>query len=202
MPVVNDAATQALRRRTLLAAALCAAVVLALLLVGTLLIQDRGAPVAQRVGRSTLTELPVSSGHGAVAGKPAYPFSATDLSGRRVRLADFAGKPLVVTFFASWCAPCAAEAPTLRQAALHYGGRVAVVSVASGDSPAAARRFADRYRWSWPVVADSRYVLARGFGVIGTPMTVVISSRGAVAAVLYGPVTSGQLGASLKTLLA
>jgi thiol-disulfide isomerase/thioredoxin len=139
------------------------------------------------------------SGH---TGAPAYPFSAAAIGGRQVRLADYAGRPLVITFFASWCAPCAKDAPTLRSVAARYGHRVGFLAVAAGDTQRPAEAFARRYGWTWPVVVDSNYQLTRDFHIFGTPMTVVVNGRGRIATVFAGAVKAGQLTTALNRLVA
>jgi thiol-disulfide isomerase/thioredoxin len=135
-------------------------------------------------------------------GTPAYPFSAAAIGGRHVQLADYAGRPLVITFFASWCAPCAKDAPTLRSIAARYGHRVGFLAVAAGDTQRPAETFARRYGWSWPVVVDTNYQLTREFHIFGTPMTVVVNPRGRIATVFAGAVKVGQLTSALNRLVA
>jgi len=193
-PVTDPA--RALHRQTVLVALCSAAALLVVLVAGTALALGQApSPSAARTSG-------LGPGIGAsAAGRPAYPFAATALNGHRLRLTDFRGRPLVVNFFASWCPPCAKEAPTLRAMSAHYGNTVAFVSLATGDTAAAARRFANKYRWSWPVVLDADFGLAHAFGVPGTPTTVVIDRRGRIAVVFYGPITVSRLTAVLNGLL-
>jgi thiol-disulfide isomerase/thioredoxin len=75
------------------------------------------------------------------AGRPAPAASFTGADGRDVSLNDFAGRPLLVNLWATWCAPCKAEMPTLDALAALEEGRVSVIAVSQdlqGRKPVAA----------------------------------------------------------------
>src|SRR5438105_4675193 len=61
---------------------------------------------------------------------PAVAFDATTTTGRRVSLASYRGKPLVINFFAAWCDPCKREAPQFARLENRYGSRINLLSVA------------------------------------------------------------------------
>lgn len=65
----------------------------------------------------------------AYAGKPAPDVVFTGADGRDVTLADFAGRPLLVNIWATWCAPCKAEMPTLDALAALEAGNISVIVV-------------------------------------------------------------------------
>lgn len=74
--------------------------------------------------------------HRNFAGKPAPSTVFNDPIGRAVKLADFKGKPVLVNLWASWCAPCVKELPTLDQ--LARTGRVEVLAVSQDSGPHAS----------------------------------------------------------------
>jgi thiol-disulfide isomerase/thioredoxin len=78
-----------------------------------------------------------ASPSGNVTDPAKFDLPAIDGPGR-VRLADFAGKPVVVNFFASWCGPCQQELPDLAAAAKKLTGKVAFVAVNSKELSASA----------------------------------------------------------------
>ena len=98
------------------------------------------------------------------------------------------GRPAVVNFWATWCAPCLEEMPTL--AGLHeaMGDEVAVVVVATGrnDPERAAGILAETGADALIDLRDPRGLLGRGVGVVGLPTTLVLDARGREVARLQG----------------
>src|SRR6185312_3906257 len=87
---------------------------------------------------------PSSVRHGAPGpGVIAPAFDVAKLNGPgRIRLADYAGRPVVLTFWASWCISCHQEFPRLRQlAAEHRGSDLAIIGITYRDIPSDSRAF-------------------------------------------------------------
>ncbi|HOZ32910.1 MAG TPA: TlpA disulfide reductase family protein, partial [Tabrizicola sp.] len=91
-------------------------------------------------------------------------------------LADYTGKWVVLNFWATWCAPCRREMPSLDrlQAAMP---EIAVVPVATGRNavPGIERFFAEAGVTGLPILRDPTSTLARGMGVMGLPVTVILN---------------------------
>lgn len=87
-------------------------------------------------------------------GEPAPPLEATDLDGKPWRLADQRGKVVLVYFWATWCSPCVASQPGLRDhfAALRKNDRFAMVSISQDEKEFTLRRFIERLPLPWPQV--------------------------------------------------
>ena len=77
-------------------------------------------------------------GDGRVA--PAFDLESLSDEGDRVTLAEYAGAPVVLNFWASWCAPCVKEMPLLERAHQRYGDEVRFVGIDGNDSRRLARR--------------------------------------------------------------
>jgi cytochrome c biogenesis protein CcmG/thiol:disulfide interchange protein DsbE len=104
-----------------------------------------------------------------------------DLDGRRVRLADHRGTPVLVNFWASWCVPCRREFPLLKEA---QGGGVDVLGVVFDDTVDAARSFMREQGATWPALQDPGGRIAAAYGVgfrPGLPVTVAIDRDGVLA---------------------
>ncbi len=117
---------------------------------------------------------------------PDVAFTAAD--GSQATLADYAGKPVVLNFWATWCAPCRAEMPHLSALQDVMGDRAAVLTVATGrNSPEAINRFFEEIGvTNLPKALDPQQQLARAFGVLGLPVTVVLDAQGREVARLQG----------------
>lgn len=113
----------------------------------------------------------------------------TDPDGGTHSLADYRGKVVLLNFWATWCAPCREEMPSLDALQAQLGGKdFQVVAVASGHNPAPAiRKFLDEAAvTNLPVLLDPRQALARDMGVMGMPVTVLIDRDGNEIARLMG----------------
>ena len=111
------------------------------------------------------------------------------IDGAPADLSDYAGDVVVLNFWATWCAPCKAEMPSLQRLADATAGQgVAVVTMAFGrHNPAAMARFWDEVgATTLPLHRDPTTDLARALGVRGLPHTVVLDPRGMVVAQLTG----------------
>ena len=135
----------------------------------------------------------------ALVGKPlpalALPASVATHPGMTTRAT---GKPRLINVFASWCVPCAAEAPQL--AALRQAG-VAIEGVAIRDAPADTMAFLQRYGDPYAAIGDDRdgrFQLS--IGSSGVPETFVIDARGRIALQHVGPIMDDDVPGILAAL--
>ena len=113
----------------------------------------------------------------------------TDADGGEHRFADWQGKVLLVNFWATWCAPCREEMPSLDALEAELGGEdFAVLTIAAGRNPVPAihKFFDEQQIANLPVLRDERQVLARSMGVMGLPVTVLIDRDGMEIARVIG----------------
>jgi cytochrome c biogenesis protein CcmG, thiol:disulfide interchange protein DsbE len=119
-----------------------------------------------------------------------------------LRLADLAGQPVVVNFWASWCLPCREEAEVLERFAQEYGPRgVAFVGVNVWDSADKARAFLAEYTVTYPNGLDVGGGAAIDFGLTGLPETFFVDRDGRLVRKFIGPVTDRALRAAVEELL-
>ena len=117
--------------------------------------------------------------------KPAPALAGTDpITGKRVSLAQWKGKPLLVNLWGSWCNPCRAEAKELRAFLAHHPGSVLGIDVE--DSKAGAKSFQQRYRIHFPTLYDPADVLVGRLKAPGTPTTYFLDRKHRIVAALYG----------------
>ena len=109
--------------------------------------------------------------------------------GSDMTLADLQGHYSLVNFWATWCAPCRHEMPSLNALQKEFGGETfQVVTIATGRNNAAGidRFFREESIDSLPKHTDPDQYLARGMSVLGLPMTIVLNPEGQEIACLRG----------------
>ena len=112
-----------------------------------------------------------------------------------------AGTPVVVNVWASWCAPCRAEAPLLARAAKRYRGKVTFLGVLSRDSPDAGLKFMRTYRLAYPSVLDATSEISPFLQVNGLPTTFVFDRHGSLVTRVFGGISEQRLAASIDESL-
>ena len=101
------------------------------------------------------------------------------LTGEAVRLSDYAGKVIVLNFWASWCFPCRYEMPYLQKIHDRFEDRgLVVVAVAVDDELEPARAFQAKYGFTFPMLFDADGVSKRALSVAGVPETYIIDRSG------------------------
>jgi thiol-disulfide isomerase/thioredoxin len=138
-----------------------------------------------------------SGGGNDSTGRQAPPLPAKALRPPAVDLADLRGRPALVDFFASWCGPCAEEAPTLRKLSQDLGDKATIVAVDWDDGDAAARVFVHKHGWTFPVLADTTGTAGEKYGLVGLPTSFVLDSQGRIVATFRGPQSEAQLRQAL-----
>jgi cytochrome c biogenesis protein CcmG/thiol:disulfide interchange protein DsbE len=113
-------------------------------------------------------------------------------------LAGTGGRGALVVFWASWCGPCAQEAPALERFSRSRVGRGRIVGVDWSDPElTAARSFIRRYGWSFPNLRDSEGTVGIAYRLTGLPTTFVIDAHGRIRAALRGPQSARSLERAL-----
>jgi cytochrome c biogenesis protein CcmG, thiol:disulfide interchange protein DsbE len=153
------------------------------------------ALVLLAIGGVVAAEIATSGSGQSTRPAPALPKQV--LAGPRVDLASLRGKPAVINFWASWCAPCRQEAPELRRFAGQIGHRATLVGVDWNDRPDNARAFITESHWHYPVLRDPSGSTGTAYGLNGLPTTFVLNARGQIVQKLQGPQTTSTLNAAL-----
>ena len=115
-------------------------------------------------------------------------------------LAGAKGRPAVVVFWASWCGPCAEEAPALERFSHSSLGRGRIVGVDWSDALSGARAFIKRYSWTFPNVRDAEGLVGNAYRLTGLPTTFVIDAHERIRAVLRGAQSQRSLQRALASV--
>lgn len=134
-------------------------------------------------------------------------FAATlnDLDDKPVALERYKGKPLVVNFWARWCAPCRAEIPELIKYRASHKGKVEILGIGIEDRAEPAKEFARAYDMTYPVFVakDQGIPLMQTLGNTkgGLPYTLFIDRHGNVVQKKMGLIKKADLDAVTEKLL-
>ena len=144
--------------------------------------------------------------HSAPEPVPTEAFDLEDNGGKGT-LADYAGKYVLLNFWATWCAPCRKEMPMLSDLQTEFGGDTfEVVTIATGrNNPAGIVKFFDDIGVdNLPRHQDPKQKLAAQMGIFGLPITVLIDPEGREIARLRGDAdwSSDSAKAIIAALLA
>jgi thiol-disulfide isomerase/thioredoxin len=158
-------------------------------------------------GGSSIAEESFVSGNGSVSYiKPSDRIAAPALSGMTLSGKNYTfnvGQVAVVNVWASWCAPCRAEAPTLAALSEKYTD-VAFMGILTRDNPVNAEAFARRFALPYPTLIDDSVLIGfrKSLPANAIPSTVLIDKRGDVAARISGEVTFASLSELIERVSA
>ncbi len=124
---------------------------------------------------------------------PAFSLPALGHSGQQVSLSGYAGRPLIVNFFASWCTPCQQETPLLAKFYRAEHGKVALVGLDENDVSAHAMSFTRAEGVTYPVGWDPQLSAASAYGVGGLPQTFFLDAKHRIVDRIFGAVTTADL---------
>ena len=141
-------------------------------------------------------ELIVSGANGGTA-------YLSDLEGLPVTLTQLRGKAVWLNFWASWCPPCQAETPVLRDLATRYRDRgLVVVGIAVQESsPQNVAAYAAKYQLGYTIAPDSTGEIFRTYRLYGLPTQFFIGPEGAIRAIVPAPLTERAAIAQIEAIL-
>jgi cytochrome c biogenesis protein CcmG/thiol:disulfide interchange protein DsbE len=134
-------------------------------------------------------------------GAPAFTLSVLGHSGTHISLAGFAGRPLIINFFASWCEPCRTETPRLARFYRAAHGSITLIGIDANDKASAAVKFTSAAGVSYPVAFDPYPMHTTiSYGVVALPQTFFLDARHRIVKIIRGAVTDQELKAGVAEI--
>jgi cytochrome c biogenesis protein CcmG/thiol:disulfide interchange protein DsbE len=125
-----------------------------------------------------------------------------DLEGNPIRLADFAGKPLWIVFWATWCIPCQQEAPDILAAYhAHRGNDLAVLAIDVQEPAAAVREYALSHGLDYAIGLDPTAAVKDLYGAWGLPSHFFLDGNGVIRDRYLGQLVRGRMEEHLQSII-
>ncbi|HYM82587.1 MAG TPA: TlpA disulfide reductase family protein [Candidatus Dormibacteraeota bacterium] len=130
-------------------------------------------------------------------------YQLTDLEGKPVRLADLRGRGVWIDFWASWCPPCQAETPVVRDVAAAYASKgLTVIGISVQETSVDdVRAYAQRYGLGYTVAADLSADIFHAYRVYALPTQFFIGPDGVIRDVVQGPLDMAGATAEVERIL-
>jgi cytochrome c biogenesis protein CcmG, thiol:disulfide interchange protein DsbE len=150
------------------------------------------------------------SATGGLIPAPQKGFSAPDfqlqtVSGSKVALTDYRGKPVLINIWATWCPPCRAEMPTIQKLYSEYqpeGLVVLGVDSTIQDTSSAVPPFAAQYGLTFPILLDVEGQVTYLYELRSLPTSFFVDPAGVIKEVVVGgPMSEAQLRVNLNEIL-
>jgi thiol-disulfide isomerase/thioredoxin len=146
----------------------------------------------------------LAANHSGPVGRRAPALPGQRLAGAPVTLdrmlSSAHGRATLITFWASWCEPCAKEAAALESFSRSPPGRGRLVAVDWSDALSGARSFVARHAWTFPVLRDAEGTVGNEYRLTGLPTTFVLDASGHIRSVLRGPQDASTLARAMASI--
>ena len=130
-------------------------------------------------------------------------FTLDTMSGAKVDVGSFAGKPLVINLWATWCGPCRLEMPQLQDLSVKFRDKgLTIIGVSVDDTPEDIRRVADEFKITYPMLVGAGhgdFIEAMGYQDM-LPLSILVRADGTIAGRVTGIMTTGDWERKLRSL--
>jgi thiol-disulfide isomerase/thioredoxin len=130
-------------------------------------------------------------------------YTLKDMNGVDVRLADFKGRPMIINFWATWCAPCKHEIPSFVELVEKYKDqKFTILGISTDDKPEDLIPFAAQFKMNYPVLVGLGHdELQERYGTYSLPVSWFLRSDGSVDYKLTGTQSKDWFEGRIKKLL-
>lgn len=139
--------------------------------------------------------------YGVEIGKKAVDFEIELLSGEKVKLSDYIGKPVFLNFWATWCGPCVGEMPHIQKIKDTYGDKIVILAVNSGELKEDVKFFADRKGYTFEFGLNEKGDLLDTYKSMYIPLSVFIDEKGIIQERSVGALSEEQMLNIVKDLV-
>lgn len=134
--------------------------------------------------------------------KPAPQFVLSDINHHPIDLADYRGRVVLLTFWATWCAPCQIEMPRFVEWQTRYGkDGLQIIGISMDDDSAPVIALTRKRHVNYPVAMGNEHIGEQYGGVLGLPVTFLIDRSGKVAARFKGESSLEAMEREVRRLL-
>jgi cytochrome c biogenesis protein CcmG/thiol:disulfide interchange protein DsbE len=155
-------------------------------------------PKADGGGLTSVVLAGGATGPAPIVGKQAPDITGETVDGRKVSLSSFKGRPVWVTFGASWCQPCRAENPDIQDAyARHKANGLVVLAVFMNEDAGTVRGYAKRVGLAYEKVADPNARIASSYRILGIPSHFFVDSSGVLRSLKTGSLDPSAMDTAL-----
>lgn len=152
-------------------------------------------------GFTTVEIAPNTAVEAPAVGKAPTPFSGVTYDGQPASLADYAGKPLWLTFGASWCRDCRVEMPELIETYNRFSGDgLSILGVFINEPAADTAAYAQRVGIPFPSISDEASKIASAYRLMGVPTHLFIGRDGLIKDVKIGALAKDEMEAAVQAI--
>ena len=127
-------------------------------------------------------------GPGARVGEPAPDFDTVDMNGDVWSLSQFKGQVVFINFWATWCAPCREEMPSMQRLyAKLPKDTFKMLALFNNDKPEAVEKFVAKLGLTMPILSDEYNIIGKRYGLTGLPETFIVDKQGVLREKFIGP---------------
>lgn len=174
--------------------------VLVLLVVTALVLAGAWWMSRPTTGEATAVDVAFGDAPPPGPGAEAFTFRAPTVDGSTFDLSAQRGAPVWLSFVATWCSSCRAEAPDIQDAWAASDGTVRVASVYLGEDVATVGAYAKRLGMGYPQVADPDAAISGQYRIMAVPSHVFIAADGTVHSTHVGVLTREEMDRILAEL--
>lgn len=118
----------------------------------------------------------------------------------RTKLEELHGKPVLLSFSATWCPYCQNQTPVLVQAHEEYGQYIQFIGIDVNESQDVVREYIERMGIKYPILLDNNSQVAKAYQVTGFPTTFFLDSEGNIVETHVGQLTEAKISNYLRML--